>query len=142
MPSLDTCHIYRVEGQSDKKMGADRTSLGTTHITWFIPPASVSHITFSITSSNFPSTSTPPPSIITTRQSFSLPCLRKISPCSPFPLNPQCQIFPHNFPLIQRTSWRPIDSIILFIPYHLQHHLFLPLHDHPPLYYDQASILY
>ena len=24
MPSLDTCHIYRVEGQSDKKMGAPR----------------------------------------------------------------------------------------------------------------------
>ena len=24
MPSLDTCHIYRVEGWSDKKMGALR----------------------------------------------------------------------------------------------------------------------
>ena len=24
MPSLDTCHIYRVEGRSDKKMGALR----------------------------------------------------------------------------------------------------------------------
>ena len=87
-----------------------------TRITWFIPPASVSHITFSIASSNFPSTSTPPSSIITNRQSFSLPCLRKILPCSPFPLNPRCRIFPHDFPLIQWTSWRPINSIVHSLP--------------------------